>query len=234
MASQVIQMIHSVFCQCSLSTAWFTVLLHTNNCGFVMSMNYTNKSATKRRRMTRITTVRAFTFTGKQSFDAVRIRMWNAYCTRPLCNLSLSASLFVCTLQQVLFNNSLEGTCPVRMWRWQMSNYRGDIHASRLWPAWPAISPAGADWETRELRLSIQAPGKAAGPILAHHPSPVPLGCHSCVTVPSFTDQWPHWGRSRMIKYLYGIKDNHLASLTKQRKKNFPHILYHSDIFSKK
>ena len=32
--------------------------------------------------------------------------------------------------------------------------------------------------------LSSQAPGKAARPNLACHPSLVPLGCHSCVTVP--------------------------------------------------
>lgn len=71
-----------------------------------------------------------------------------------------------------------------RSWRWQMSNYGNDIHVSHLWPAWPAISPADAGCEMQELRLSIPAPGKAAWPILACHPSLVPHGCHSCVIVP--------------------------------------------------
>lgn len=130
--------------------------------------------------------------------------------------------LNVCLLQQVSYNNvAAAATCSLRMWRWQMSNYRSDIHVSHLWPAWPTISPTDAECEMRELSLSTQAPGKAAWPILACHPSLVPLGCHSCVTVPlSLTDRWPHWGRtSRMIKYLSGIKDNHRVSLTRQRTK---------------
>lgn len=114
------------------------------------------------------------------------------------------------------------------MWRWQMSNYRSDIHVSHLWPAWPAISLADAGCERRELCLSIQASGKAAWSALACHPSPVPLHCCSCVTAspPSLTvttlarslslpltDRWPHWGRSsRMIKYRSGIRDSHPAS----------------------
>lgn len=92
--------------------------------------------------------------------------------------------LYVCPLHQVLFNNVAVETCSLRMWLWQMSNYRSDIHVSHLWPAWPAISPTDAECEMRELSLSTQAPGKAARPILACHPSLVPLGCRSCVTVP--------------------------------------------------
>lgn len=90
----------------------------------------------------------------------------------------------ICPLQQVSFNNVAAEMCFLRMWHWQMSNYRSDIHVSRLWPARPAISPTDAECEMRELSLSTQPTQKAAWPILACHPSLVPLGCHSCVTVP--------------------------------------------------
>lgn len=99
-------------------------------------------------------------------------------------NLISSASFLICPLQQISFNNVAAEMCSLRMWQWQMSNYRSDIHVSHLRPARPTISPTDAECEMRELRLSTEPPRKAAWPILACHPSLVPLGCHSCVTAP--------------------------------------------------
>lgn len=83
----------------------------------------------------------------------------------------------------------------LRIWHWQMSNYRRYIHVSRLWPARPAISPIDAECETWALSLSTQPPRKVAWSVLACHPSPFPLDCRRCVTVP-LTDHWPHWGHA--------------------------------------
>lgn len=136
------------------------------------------------------------------------------------------------------------------MWRWQMSNYRSDIHVSHLRPAWPAISPADAGCERRELRLSIQASGKAAWPTPTCHPSPVPLCCRSCVTprprparsLPlclAVSDRWPHWGRSGgMIKYRSETEKRQPSCFTVTRrgteKAPFLHRPGRSDIFINK
>lgn len=95
----------------------------------------------------------------------------------------------ICSLQQVPFNNAAAEMCSLRMWQWQMSNYRSDIHVSHLRPTRPAISPTDAECEMRALSLSTEPTRKAALPVLACHPSLVPLGCHSCVTVPLLRDR---------------------------------------------
>lgn len=85
--------------------------------------------------------------------------------------------------------------CSLKIWHWQMSNYRSYIHVSRLWLARPSISPADAGCKTWAASLSTQPPRKVACSVLACHPSPFPLDCRSYVTVP-LTDHWPHRGHT--------------------------------------
>lgn len=76
-----------------------------------------------------------------------------------------------------------------------MSNYTSYIHISRLWPARPVISLIDAERETWAPSLSTPPPRKVAWSVLACHPSPFPLDCRRCVTVP-LTDHWPRWGHA--------------------------------------
>lgn len=128
----------------------------------------------------------------------------------------------ICSLQQVPFNNAAAEMCSLRMWQWQMSNYRSDIHVSHLRPTRPAISPTDAECEMRALSLSTEPTRKAASPVLACHPSRVPLGCHSCVTVPLSETANPAEDAQQVIKYLSGISDIHPVSLTEDKKTLFP------------
>lgn len=98
--------------------------------------------------------------------------------------------------------------CSLRIWHWQMSNYSSYIHESRLWPARPAISPIDAECE--HPSLSTLPPRKVAWSVLACHPSPFPLDCRSCVTVP-LTDHWPRWG------HVGGWSNVSLGSVTSTR-----------------
>lgn len=105
-----------------------------------------------------------------------------------------------------------------------MSNYRSYIHVSHLWPARPSISPADAGCETGALSLSTQPPWKVACSVLACHPSPFPLDCSSCVTVP-LTDHWPHWGHAG------GWSNMSLGSVTsRQGERKTLRYLYSSNI----
>lgn len=128
--------------------------------------------------------------------------MWNAssgtpFFFSPLFYLPITASFYLIMWLR---------KCSLKIWQWQMSNYRSYIGVSRLWPAWPSISPADAECETRALSLSTQPPWKVACSVLARHPSAFPLDCRSCVTVP-LADHWPRWGHTGGWSNLSGTGD---------------------------
>lgn len=117
----------------------------------------------------------------------------------PLSYLPITASF---SLMKWLRKRSL------KIWHWQMSNYRSYIHVSRLGPPRPPISLADAacedasGWARQRSRL-----GRRRAPFwqVVHHRFHLTAGC--CVTVPSHRPLTSLRTHRRLLKYLSGMGD---------------------------